>query len=120
MLKQRIDRLLAAVHKIDNALRQTGLRKQFESVPHGQRHPLRWLQHQRIPAGDCIRQKPERNHPGKIEWRNRGNNSERLTDHSFVNSARDIFEVVALHHHGNAAGYFHVFDSATQLGLRLG
>jgi len=37
-----------------------------------------------------------------------------------IDAARHIFEVVALHHHGNATGDFDVFDCASHLGFGFG
>ena len=58
--------------------------------------------------------------PGKIKRRDRGHHAERLADHHLVDAARDVFEVVALHHRGNSAGHFHIFDGPAQFRLALG
>ena len=88
--------------------------------PHGERHALGRFEDESVAAGDGVGQKPERNHAGKIKWRDRGDHAERLADHHFVDAAGDVFEVVALHHHRNAAGDFDVFDGAAQFGFGLG
>ncbi len=74
----------------------------------------------RVAAGNGVGQKPERNHAGEIEWSDGRHYSQRLPDHHFVDAASHVFEVVALHHHGNAAGDFDVFDGASPLGFGLG
>jgi len=38
----------------------------------------------------------------------------------FIHAGSDIFKVVALHHHGNAASDFDVFDGAAQFGAGFG
>ncbi len=120
MIKQRIDRGLAAVHQIHHALGQSDVLHQFKCPPHGERHALRRLQHESISGGDGVGQKPERNHPRKIKRNDRGDHAQRLPDHHFVDAAGHVFQVVALHHHGNAAGDFDVFDGAAQLGFGFG
>ena len=93
---------------------------QLKRPLHGERHALRRLQDERISGGDGVGQKPERNHPRKIKRNDRGDHAQRLADHHFVDAAGHVFEVVALHHHRNAAGDFDVFDGAAQLGLGFG
>ena len=117
MVEQRVDDSFAAVDQVDNALRQSGLLEQFEDVAHRERHALGGLEDEGVAARDRVRQKPERDHPGKVEGHDRGDDAERLANHHFVDAARDVFEVVALHHHGNAAGDFDVLDGAAHLGF---
>ena len=38
----------------------------------------------------------------------------------FIHARRHVLEIIALHHHGDAAGDFDVFDAAAKLGLGLG
>ena len=73
-----------------------------------------------FPVRDGVRQEPERNHPREIERNDGGDHAERLPDHHFVDAAGHVFQVVALHHGGNPASDFHIFDGAAQLGLGLG
>ena len=117
---QRIDRGFAAVDQVDDALGQAGLLEQFEDVAHGERHALDGFRMNVLPRGDRVGQKPERDHAGKIEGRDRGDHAERLADHHLVDAAGDVFEVVALHHHRNAAGDFDVLDGAAHLGFGFG
>ena len=91
--------------------------EQLKGPPHGERHTFRRLQDKGIAASDCIRQKPERDHCREIEWRDRCHNPKRLADHHFVDAASHIFQVIALHHHRNAAGNLNVFDGAAQFSL---
>ena len=120
MIEQRIDGSLAAIDQIDHALGQPGLIEQFKGAAHGERHALRGLEDERVAAGDGVGQKPERNHAREIERRDGRDHAQRLADHHFVDAAGNVFEVVALHHHGNAAGDFDVLDGAAQLGFGLG
>ena len=120
MIDQRIDDGLAAVHQIDDALGQAGLFQQFVDVAHGERNALAGLQDECVAGGDGVGQIPERDHAGKIEGHDRGDDAERLADHHLVDAAGNVFEVVALHHHRNAAGDFDVLDGAAHLGFGFG
>ena len=91
--------------------------KQFEDTPHGEGHAFRRLQNKSISTSDGVGQEPERDHARKIEWHDCGDHSKRLPDHGLIDSARHVFEVVALHHHRDAAGDFDVLDRAPQLGF---
>ena len=77
------------------------------------------LEDEGVAGGNRVGQIPERNHARKIEGCNGGDDAERLTDHHLVDAAGDVFEVVALHHHRNAAGDFDILDAAPHFGLRF-
>ena len=96
--------------------------QQLKCPPHGERHTFRRLQDESIAAGDCVREKPERDHRREIEWRDRCHNAKWLADHHFVDTASHVLQVVTLHHHRNAAGDLYIFDGAAQfpLGFRNG
>src|SRR2546426_2131340 len=83
---------------------------------HGKGNALGWFQDEGISARDGVWEKPVRDHRGEIEGYDGGDNSEGLADLHFVHAGRHVFEVVALHHHGNAASDFDVFDGAAKLG----
>ena len=120
IVNQCVDRDLAAIHQVYDALGQPRFFDQFIDVPHRQRDALRRLQDEGIPRRNRIGQKPERNHARKVERHDRSRHTQRLADHHLVDAARDIFQVVALHHHRNAAGHLHILDRAPHLRLRLG
>ncbi len=117
MIDQRIDSNLASIDQIGHAFGQSRLLQQFESEFHGERHALRGLDDQSVPAGNRVRQKPERDHARKIKCRDRRHHAQRLPNHSLVDAARHIFQVITLHHHGNAAGHLDVLDSAPHFRL---
>ena len=120
MVEQRIDCGLASVDQIHYAFGQSGLLDEFVNVAHGERNALGGLEDECVAGRDGVRQIPERDHAGKIEGHDGGGDAERLADHHLVDAAGDIFEVVALHHHGNAAGDFDVFDGAAHFGFGFG
>ncbi len=120
MVEQRVDRGFAAVDQIHYAFGQSSLFEQLIDVAHGERDALGGLQDERVAGGDRVRQIPERDHAGKVEGHDGGGDAERLADHHFVDAAGDVFEVVALHHHRNAAGDFDVFNGAAHFGFGFG
>ena len=119
MFQQNVHRRLRPIHQVQHAGRHSDGVDQLENTLHGERHFFRGLQDERIPAGNRIRQEPERNHCRKIKGCDRGHNSQRLADHDFVNPARYVFEVVALHQRRNPAGDLYVLDAAPQFGTRF-
>src|SRR3989442_1360139 len=91
-----------------------------ETAMHGKGNALGWFQDEGISARDSIRKEPVRDHRGEIEGYDGGDNSEGLADLHFIHARSYILEVVALHHHGDAAGNFDVFDGAAQFGAGFG
>src|SRR5260221_5468244 len=87
---------------------------------HGQWNSLRSFQNKAISAGESIWQIPERNHAWEVKRSDRGHNAYWLPNHALVNAMRDVFQIVALHEHGNAASYFHIFDGTPQFSLGFG
>src|SRR5260370_28340366 len=67
-----------------------------------------------------IREEPKDDHGGEIERGDGGDDSERLTNLHLIHAGSHVLEDVALHHHGDATGNFHVLDAAAQLGFRFG
>src|SRR5207248_2314774 len=114
-----VDDVAAAVNKVDDAFGQTGLLQQFEGAAHRKRNALRRLQDEGVAAGDGIGQEPVDDHRGKIEGRDGGDDSQRLANLHFVDAGGDVFEVVALHHHGDTAGNFNILNAAPHLRLGL-
>ena len=119
MFQQNVHRRLRAIHQVQHARRKSDSIHQLENTLHGERHFFRGLQNERIPTGNRIRQEPERNHCRKIKGCDRGHNSQRLADHDFVDPARHVFEVVALHQRGDPAGDLYILDAAPQFGTRF-
>src|ERR1700685_1074136 len=110
MVKQRVDRSFSPVNQTYYTFGQSGFLQQLVNVTHGERNALGRLQDERVSRGDGVRQVPERDHAGKVEGNNGSGDAEGLSNHHLVDAAGDVFEVVALHHHGNATGAFDVLD----------
>jgi len=72
------------------------------NVAHGKRDALGWLEDKCVASRDGVGQIPERNHAGKVEGHDGGGDADgwRIIISSMPRA--HIFEVVALHHHGNA------------------
>src|SRR5271154_3578283 len=119
MIAERIDHIFAAIDEIDDAFGQARFFKKFERTDHAERDALGRLQYKRVSAGDSVRQEPVGNHRGKIEWNDGGDDAERLANLHFVDAWSDVFQVVALHHHGNAAGDLDIFDASAQFCFRF-
>jgi len=120
MVEKGIDRGFSAVDQMHYAFWQSSFFEEFVNVAHGKRDALGWLEDKCVASRDGVGQIPERNHAGKVEGHDGGGDADGLADHHLIDAARHIFEVVALHHHGNATGDFDVFDCASHLGFGFG
>src|SRR6516162_7539407 len=120
VITECVDDFLAAVNDVDHSFREARLFEEFVDTTHAQWHALAGLEHEGVAAGNRVGEKPERNHCGKVEGSNGSDDAKRLADKHFVDAGGDVFKVVALHHRGNAASDFDIFDASAQLGLGLG
>ncbi len=110
MVAKRVYHFFSAVDEIYDSFGQAGFFQKLEGAMHGEGNALRRLQDESIAARDGIGQKPVRDHRRKIEGHDGGDDAEGLADLHFVHAGRHVLEVVALHHHGDAASDFDVFD----------
>src|SRR3984957_3297125 len=120
VVDERVDYGLAAVDEADDAFGQAGFFEQFVDVAHGKRDTLAGLEDEGIAGGDGVGQIPEGDHTGEVEGHDGGGDAEGLGDHHFADAAGHVFKVVALHHHGDAAGDLHVFNRPAHFGFGLG
>jgi hypothetical protein len=120
MIEKGIDRSFSAMNQVDYALGQAGFLQQFEDTLHGERNAFALFQNKSVAGGDGVGQKPEGDHAGKIEGSDGGDDSHGLANHHFIDAPCDVFQVVALHHHRNAASDFDVFDGAAKFGFGFG
>src|SRR5262249_49320233 len=70
-------------------------------------------------AGDRRRPHPHRNHRGKVEWRDPGDDAERLPDRIHVDAGRRLLRVAALEQLGNTAAVLDHLETARDLALRV-
>src|SRR6267378_3748721 len=87
---------------------------------HGEGNALGWLQDESISACDGVREEPVGDHRWEVEGHDGGDDSERLANLHLVNAGSHVLQVVALHHHGDAASNFDVFDGAAKFGFGFG
>ncbi len=120
MVAERVDHFFPAVDKIHDSLGQAGFLQKLEGAMHGEGNALGWFQDEGISARNGIREEPVRNHRREIEGHDGGDDSQRLADLHFVDAGSHVLEVVALHHHGDSASNFHVFDGAAEFGAGFG
>ena len=120
MIEQGIDGAFRAIDQADHARRQAQLVDQIKNPAHRHRHLLGRLEYETIAAGNGIGQEPERDHAGKVEWRDSCDRAHRLAKHVFIDTTRDVFNIVAHHQRRDATRDLHVLDAALQLALRLG
>ena len=112
MLEEHVDRFLVALHDIEHALGQPGLRKQT-----GQKQGSRWvalgrLQDEGVAAGDRERKHPHRDHHRKIERGDPRAHAQRLAQGEVVDAAPHVVAELALEQLRHAAREFHHFDAA--------
>ena len=120
MVAECVDDFFPAVDEIHHSFGQAGLLQELESAMHGERNTLGRLQDETVSARDGVRKEPVGNHRRKVEGHNGGDDAERLANLHFIDAGSHVLKVVALHHHGNAASDFNVFDGAAELGAGFG
>src|SRR3989441_12655315 len=120
MVAEGVDHFFPTVDEVYHSLGQASLFQKLEGAMHREGNALRWLQDESISARDGIREEPVGDHRGEVEGHDGGNDSERLADLHFIHARSYIFEVVALHHHGDTASDFDVFDGAAKFGAGFG
>ena len=92
MVEQRLDDLAAAVDQVDDAVREAEPVDDVEGDLLRERHLLRRLEHERVPAPDREREEPERHHRREVERDDRGAHADGLADRLGVDVARDVLE----------------------------
>ena len=120
MVDECVDDRFASVDQIHYAFGQPRLLEQLVDVAHGEGDAFGRLEDEGVAGGYSVWQIPERNHTRKVKGNDSGSHAEGLADHHLVDAAGYVFQVVALHHHRNAASYFDVLDCAAHLGFGFG
>src|SRR6476619_3158757 len=65
VIANRLDDILAAIHNLEDTLRQSGFTKELSNSNTRKRHELRRLEDHAIPQSDRIRNGPVRHHVGE-------------------------------------------------------
>ena len=115
--KQRVDRLLVAVHHVEDTGRQPSFEEQLGDAHRDRRIALGWLQDEGIAAGNRWRSFPERDHGREIERRDAGDDAQRLAHGVEVDPRPSAFGVLALEQLRNAAGELNHLDAALDVAL---
>src|SRR4051794_33872585 len=119
VIDQRLDRLLGAVHDVEDPVGEAGLGEQLGDAVGGERRALRGLQYERVAGGDRERREPERDHAGEVERRDRADHAEREAVHRHVHAGGDLVERLALHERGHPGRQLDYLDAAAQLAERF-
>jgi hypothetical protein len=117
MIAERVDNFAAAVHQIDDAFGEPGFFQQLDGAAEAEWNALGGFDDESVAACDGVGEEPVGDHRGKIEGNDGGDNTEWLADLHFIHAGSHVLKVVALHHHGDAARDFDVFDTAPEFGF---
>jgi len=94
--------------------------QELEQAHGGHRGRTRSLQHERIARGDAHGHHPaHRNHPGKIEGHDAGENADGFAEKDRVESGRSVHQGFAHHQDRRAAGDFDRFPYLEDIALGL-
>ena len=99
-----VNRFLVPLDHVENAVGQPRFLQQFRDHHRWRRVLFRWLENERIAAGDRHRRHPHRNHHGEVEGSNAGAYPDRLADAERVHGRPDVFRVFALQELRDPAG----------------
>jgi hypothetical protein len=117
--EQRVDRLLPAVHEVQDAGREARVVDQLEDELLAEGDLLAGLADERVPARDGERHEPQRHHRREVERRDAREDAERLAEARAVDPARDVLEDLALEQRGRARGDLDALDPAPDAPARL-
>lgn len=120
MVKQRVDHVGSAVQHGEDALGQPGLRPAFRQDHRRPGVALRWLEDERVAAGNGHRAHPQRNHRRKIKGRYSDGHPNALSDGGDVDVGGCPLGVGARQHRRDATCKLHNFDAPLQFPRRAG
>ena len=120
VLEDPVHRRLVAVHDVQHAGRNAGLRREIGDQQRRRRVLLGRLQHEGVAGGDRVRQHPERHHRREVERGDAGDDAERLTDRVDVDAGRRLLGELALQQLRDAARELDVLDPACDFAERVG
>ncbi len=119
MLDQRVDGNLVPVNQVVDARRQTGVVQQLGGASRRHRDLFGRLQYETVSARDGKGKHPHGNHRRKIERRDSGAHSERLSYGMAVDPLRHVFERITHHQAGHPAGDLDHLDRALHRHARV-
>ena len=119
VVEDGVDRLLVAVHDVEDAVRQARLLEQFGHPDAGRRILFRRLQHEGVAARERDREHPERHHHREVERRDPGADAERLQPRVRVHAAADRTGVLAFEQVRRAGSELDHLDAALHRSHRV-
>ncbi len=111
MCEQSVDRFLAAVHQVQDPRWEPGLVRQLYDPGRREGDLLARLEDERVAGGDGIGPEPERHHRREVERRDTRKDTQRLADVLTVDPRSYVFQCLAHHQSGDAAGVLDVLDA---------
>ena len=119
MAQQRVDRLTRAVDDVEHPVGETRFQEELGQPLAAERRPFRRLEDEGVPRDDRDREHPQRDHHGKVEWRDAGAHADRVAIQVLVDASRDVAQRASLEQGGGAARKVHHLDSTPHLASRL-
>ncbi len=90
MRQQSVHDVPVPVDDVEDSGGQTSLGKQLAEPDGRERHLLGRFQDERVAAGECDRDHPERDHHRKVERRDPDANADRVADRLAIHLAGDV------------------------------
>jgi hypothetical protein len=116
MIEQGADSLFTAVDEVDDAGRKADLIDEFKDALLNEGILFRGFDDEGTAAGDGIGPEPEGDHEGEVEGSDGSADAQRLVDDFFIDAAcGPVFQTIAHHERGDAAGGFGIFEAALDL-----
>ena len=117
MIADGLHRLTSTVHDLEDSIRQPGLAQHLGDPPRGEWHELRRLENESVSGRNRRGKHPKRNHRGKIEWRDAGDDPERLAKRIDVDARAGPFRIFALQQVRDPADEFDNLEAALDIAL---
>src|SRR6185437_15486388 len=93
--------------------------KEFHNAHRRSRHPLRWLEVERITGSNRHRKHPEWDHQRKMKWRVAYAYAELMASGRCVYADPDMLDGLAHHHAGDARSELHALEPTLERASRL-
>ena len=120
VLEERVDRLLVAVHDVEDAIGEPRLLEQGGHPVGRARVLLGGLQDDGVAGGERDREEPQRHHRREVEGADDADDAERLTHRVDVDAGRDVLGVGALRQVAEAARELDDLHAAGDLAVGVG
>ena len=112
MVEDGVDGFLVAVDDVEDAIGQAGFFEHFGDEDGGAGVALAGLEDEGVAAGEGDGDHPQGDHGGEVEWRDAGDDAERLAHGPAVDAGADLLGELAFEEVGDAGGELDVFEAA--------